>query len=125
MLPNDHRLRFLSQTCADLLSSALLCDSFADMPHGRITLPVSGDRIRDHREKAGLTLRDLAKRCAKAGKSVSDSQLSKIERELARPRPQLLKTLADVFDVDVEQLLDQTAVTDAAGEDSAVVRVLS
>lgn len=75
------------------------------MPHGRITLPVSGRRIQRRRELAGLTLRNLAALCGAAGQPVSNSQLSKIERDKCRPRPKLLSTLAKVLDTKVEGLL--------------------
>ncbi|GGM64343.1 hypothetical protein GCM10012275_38650 [Longimycelium tulufanense] len=56
------------------------------------------------REQSGLTLRDLAARCRKAGQPVNPSQLSKIERNICRPRPRLLATLAKALKVPVEAL---------------------
>jgi len=75
------------------------------MAHGRPTLPFDGDGLRRRRELGGMSLRALAERCEQRGQPISNSQLSKIERGLSRPRPALLKVLAGVFKVRPEQLL--------------------
>lgn len=58
------------------------------------------DSMRDSRLRLGMTLRDLAVQCAREGASVDNSQLSKIERGLHRPRPRLRSVLARILDLD-------------------------
>lgn len=58
--------------------------------------------IRSQRLTKGLTLRDLAAKCAAAGAPVHWTQLGRIERGLNSPRPQLRSVLAKVLDLDVE-----------------------
>jgi len=57
--------------------------------------------LRLQRLRRGLTLLDLAKRCAGEGSSVTESQLSRIERGIYVPRPDLRATLARLMDLDV------------------------
>jgi transcriptional regulator with XRE-family HTH domain len=57
----------------------------------------------------GLSLRALAERCADAGASVSDSQLSKIERGMYMPYPKLRATLAQILDLDPVDLSEPKA----------------
>ncbi|MDX8050436.1 helix-turn-helix transcriptional regulator [Lentzea sp. BCCO 10_0798] len=76
------------------------------MAHGQPSYPLKDGEVRKQRELGGMTLRVLADRCAAAGEPISNSQLSKIERGLNRPRPALLVTLASVFGVDVKQLVE-------------------
>ena len=56
-------------------------------------------KVKQARLRSGLTLRDLAEVCRAAGVSVSDSQLSKIERGVCEPRPALRKVLAAVLNL--------------------------
>lgn len=64
------------------------------MAHGRNEdTVVDGTELRRLRVLGGMTLRALAERCEGAGQSVKYSQLSKIEREICQPRPQLLLAL--------------------------------
>ncbi len=55
-----------------------------------------------------MTLEDVVAKCAEAGVKVHNSQLSRIERGMAQPRPRLRADLArvlgiaDVLDVDAE-----------------------
>lgn len=58
--------------------------------------------IRSSRLAKGMTLRDLAAKCAADGASVHWTQLGRIERGLNAPRPQLRSVLAKVLDLDVE-----------------------
>lgn len=76
------------------------------MAHGQPLFPLKDGEVRKQRNLGGMTLRDLAKRCTEAGEPISNSQLSKIERGLNRPRPALLYTLASVFGVEVKQLVE-------------------
>ena len=55
-----------------------------------------------------MNLRELAMACGKAGHAISNSQLSKIERELYRPRVGLLPALATVFQVPVDELVRES-----------------
>ncbi|MEU2450089.1 MULTISPECIES: helix-turn-helix domain-containing protein [unclassified Streptomyces] len=56
--------------------------------------------LRRRRLKLGLTLVDLANRCAAAGVPVTHSHLSKLERGLYTPRPHLRRALAELLDLD-------------------------
>lgn len=76
------------------------------MAHGQPSIPLKDGVVRRRRELGGMTLRGLADRCAEAGQPISNSQLSKIERGINRPRPALLVTLAEVLGIDVEQLVE-------------------
>lgn len=58
--------------------------------------------IRGRRLEQGLTLRDLAAKCADNGAPVHWTQLGRIERGLNSPRPQLRSVLAQVLDLDIE-----------------------
>jgi transcriptional regulator with XRE-family HTH domain len=64
--------------------------------------PLKDDRdMRARRLRLGLTLRDLAKRCAAEGAPVDHSQLGKIERGLVRdPRPQTRAALGRILGLD-------------------------
>lgn len=61
----------------------------------------STSRCKAQRLRKGLTLRQLAERCANEGTPVDFGQLGKIERGEAVPRPQLRSVLARVLDLDV------------------------
>jgi len=60
-----------------------------------------GNEIRDLREKAGMTQRALAQKLG-----VTDKAVSKWENGAAKPTTNLLRKLACLFGVNVEQLLD-------------------
>ena len=79
------------------------------MAHGQPTTQIDGPGLRRRREYAGLTLRAFAKRCREHGHPVSNSQLSKIEREQSRPRPGLLRALASALDIEVADLVKKDA----------------
>lgn len=53
------------------------------------------------RLRLGLTLRDLADRCAEEGVPVHFSHLARIEHGEVVPRPQLRAALARLLDLDV------------------------
>lgn len=67
-------------------------------------------RVRSSRLAKGMTLRDLAAKCADNGASVHWTQLGRIERGLNSPRPQLRSVLAKVLDLDIEDF-DRAAVS--------------
>lgn len=67
--------------------------------------PNLGAVLRSHRIHAGLTQRGVSARAHARGRSVSDSQLSKIERGLMCPRPSTLKAIADALGLEVADLL--------------------
>lgn len=52
------------------------------------------------RLRRGLSLRALAEVCEAAGTKVSNGQLSRIERGLFEPQPELRATLARVLELD-------------------------
>lgn len=52
----------------------------------------------------GLTQQALADECEKQGAPVTDSQISKIERGLWTPRPKLRRVLADILELDIDDL---------------------
>lgn len=56
--------------------------------------------MRECREHLGLSLRALEVECAKQGAPVSNSQLSKIERGLCRPRPAVRAALRRILGQD-------------------------
>lgn len=58
-------------------------------------------RCKTQRLRLGLTLRELAERCAAEGAPVDFSQLARIERGEHIPRPRLRAALAKVLDLDV------------------------
>lgn len=74
------------------------------MPHGQAA-QIHGKKILLWRLENGLTLRDLAARCAEAGEPANFSNLSRIERGLNHPRPRLLRVLAKVLDIEVKDLV--------------------
>lgn len=77
------------------------------MARTSLTLPFSGTRLREQRQRAGLSLVKLAAQCTALGADVKYAQLSKIERGQHKPRPALLTALARALtNGDVDQLLD-------------------
>lgn len=75
----------------------------------QLSLPFSGAKLRQKREMAGLTLEQLAARCAERGYDVHLSAISKVEIGTNGPTPGLLLALAGALECDVEDLLDRTA----------------
>jgi transcriptional regulator with XRE-family HTH domain len=72
------------------------------MSKGRKDRPETlGEYVREQRERAGMSQRQLA---AEAG--VSFSNISRLESGFhAAPSPELLKSIADVLDIDLAELL--------------------
>jgi transcriptional regulator with XRE-family HTH domain len=68
--------------------------------------PISGDRLRELRERKELSQADLAKRCTAAGRPVTQSQISRLEAGLNQPYTPLLKALAAVLGVEVYELFE-------------------
>lgn len=59
--------------------------------------------IRARRREKGLTLRELADKCAAGGAPVHYSQLARIEKGKHEPRPRLAAALAEVLDLDISE----------------------
>lgn len=59
---------------------------------------------RDERLRRGLTLRQLAQRCADKGAPVNFGQLSRIERGEYAPNPKLRAVLAEILGLHVTDL---------------------
>jgi len=73
----------------------------------RQQLQALGDFIRDQRQVAQLSLRDLAART-----NVSNPYLSQIERGLHEPSVRVLKAIATALNVSAETLLTQAGLLD-------------
>ncbi|UJW32423.1 helix-turn-helix domain-containing protein [Saccharothrix sp. AJ9571] len=73
--------------------------------HGKSTYEFDGPGLRERRTSGGMSLRALAVKCQQAGTPISDSQISKHERGLSQPRPKVLKGYAEVFAVEIRDLL--------------------
>ncbi|MFG2589093.1 helix-turn-helix domain-containing protein [Streptomyces sp. NPDC048438] len=68
----------------------------------------NAETLRQQRLRLGLTLEEVVAKCAEAGVKVHNSQLSRIERGVAKPRPRLRADLArvlglEVLDVDAQE----------------------
>lgn len=75
----------------------------------RLSLPFSGSKLRETRERAGLTRPVLAKKCEEAGCRVSPQHVGRLEDGPWRPRPPLLVALAKALKVQVDDLLDEAS----------------
>jgi transcriptional regulator with XRE-family HTH domain len=62
-------------------------------------------KFRQLRLDAGLSFRDLSRRCAANGVRVSDTAVGDYERGGYQPSPKVLKALADVLGVRPTELL--------------------
>ncbi|MGW1313025.1 helix-turn-helix domain-containing protein [Streptomyces californicus] len=60
--------------------------------------------MRQQRLRLGLTLNQVVAKCAEEGVQVHNSQLSRIERGQATPRPRLRASLARVLGLDAMEL---------------------
>lgn len=78
-----------------LAFSVVLCGIHGDMPQTTSTPP------RSARLRRGMTLRNLAQRCADKGVKVDHGQLGRIERGECVPRPALRAVLAELLGLDV------------------------
>lgn len=65
--------------------------------------------MRKARIRRGLTLRDVSKLCEEQGVSISEAQLSRIERGQAAGRPETRAALAAVLGIDAFDDLEKTA----------------
>jgi transcriptional regulator with XRE-family HTH domain len=61
-----------------------------------------GEQLRQLREVAGMTLREVA-----ANIAIDPSLLAKIERNQRHPTKHLIKNIADFFEVNEKELLDE------------------
>lgn len=74
------------------------------------TRPLSGPKLRALRIRRELSQQDLAKRCAEAGRSVTQGQISRLEHGHNRnPYMPLVRALATSLNADVEDLLEETS----------------
>lgn len=73
-----------------------------------LQLPFSGARLRELREREGLTGAGLARRCTENGHPVSSQHVSRVETGPWIPSAPLLKALADALGVELDDLLDQS-----------------
>lgn len=62
----------------------------------------TASRVKQERLRRGMTQQDLADKCAEAGASVDESQISRIERGIFMPRPKLRAVLAELLRLDVD-----------------------
>lgn len=69
-----------------------------------VTSPVKQGRLR-----CGMTLRELAEKCATDGVPVGQSTLSRIERGKQVPRPKLRSVLARLLELDVNDFEHRSA----------------
>lgn len=74
-----------------------------------ISLPFSPDRLREHRERAGLTQEGLAELTAERGQPVERSTISHIENGRRSPLARTLKSLADALEIGVDDLLERAS----------------
>lgn len=77
-------------------------------------LPDLGGYLREQRQSAELSLRQLADRTG-----ISNPYLSQIERGLKKPSAEILQQLADGLRISAEQLYVQAGFLDPRGEESA------
>lgn len=71
----------------------------------RLSLPFDGGRAREHRERRGLTLSDLADRCEAVGMRIDFTTLSRWETGVFGPTARRLTVLARALDVEIDDLL--------------------
>lgn len=75
--------------------------------------------MKQGRLRRGMTLQDLAEKCAAEGASVSRSTLSRIERGIQVPRPKLRSMLAQVLDLDIDRFEQDAQLSASAASSSA------
>lgn len=80
--------------------------------------PVSdlGGYLKDQRQQAQLSLRQLAERSG-----ISNPYLSQIERGLKKPSAEILQALAKGLRISAEQLYVQAGILDEVGEAEALI----
>ncbi|MEU9349065.1 helix-turn-helix transcriptional regulator [Streptomyces sp. NPDC048278] len=62
------------------------------------------NRVKHQRLRRGMTQQNLADKCAEAGVPVDESQISRIERGIYTPRPRLRALLAELLELDVDDI---------------------
>jgi transcriptional regulator with XRE-family HTH domain len=72
-----------------------------------------GAYIREHRQRANLSLRQLAEKA-----SLSNPYLSQVERGLHQPSIRALKAISDALNLSAETLLAQAGLIDAIAGDA-------
>lgn len=77
----------------------VVCGNLRYMPQTTTSRPA-----RDQRLRRGWTLRDLAQKCADKGASVDFGHLARIERRLHTPGPKLRVVLAELLELDINDL---------------------
>jgi transcriptional regulator with XRE-family HTH domain len=77
-----------------------------------------GDFLQSQRRLANISQRQLAR-----ASGVSDSYLSQVERGLYRPSAEVLKALAQAFEMPVSTMFAQSGLMDAASEDAPSVGI--
>jgi transcriptional regulator with XRE-family HTH domain len=77
-----------------------------------------GDFIKQQRQRARLSLRDLAERT-----QVSNAYLSQIERGLHEPSMRVLKALGKALDVSAEVLLSQAGLLEGDDDEPDTIDV--
>ncbi|MCE7008763.1 helix-turn-helix domain-containing protein [Kibdelosporangium philippinense] len=80
----------------------------APTPH--LSLPFSGAKAREKRQRLGLSLDKVAARCAELGHSVHFTNIGRIERGEHMPSAALLLVLAEALKcTSIDDLLDEVA----------------
>ena len=72
-------------------------------------------RVKQQRLRRGMTQQELADLCAEAGAPVDESHLSRIERGIYTPRPRLRSVLAELLDLDIEEVGQVSESNEMAG----------
>jgi transcriptional regulator with XRE-family HTH domain len=76
------------------------------MARTTLTLPFSGRKLRELRERHGWLQSDLEARCEQKGRRVARDRISRFETGRARPSAPALVTMAAALGVEVDDLLD-------------------
>lgn len=79
-----------------------------------LALPFDGSKLREIRERAGLTRRDVASLCKVNGQTVSVNHLWRLETGKYRTSAPLLKALAAALSVEIDALLTPAAPSNSA-----------
>lgn len=86
------------------------------MPRTSLSLPFRPARLRQARERAGLTQEGLAARTAHSACPVDRSSISHYEAGDRPPSAPALKSLADALQLPVDDLLDEADSHTSTGE---------
>jgi transcriptional regulator with XRE-family HTH domain len=76
------------------------------MPNAPVSLPFSGAKLREVRERAGVSRPQLATRSAELGYPVSSQHIGRLENGKSRPTAPTLKGLQLGLGVALDDLLD-------------------